>query len=701
MPLLERAVALESTLSEPLSDQQSTPLRDRLADAVAWLMWRVNRLRCMSVVELSYRVRRAMSVRVERYRLLGSIRVPIADLSARSAVWLTVPPSCDRAVYMAAAERLAAGTFDVFALEGINLGSPPRWNRDPKSGIEAPLDFGKSLDYRDASVVGDIKYLWEPNRHLHLVTLAQAYALSGEKKYFDVLRRHLESWFVACPYGMGANWSSALEAGIRLINWSIAWQLLGGVRSVMFHDLLTMEFRRRWLESIHQHACFIRGYFSLHSSANNHLIGEASGLFIAAVTWPYWPEAAVWRAESRNILEREARLQNAPDGVNREQAVSYQQFELDLLLLPLLAGEANGVSFSPEYSVIIERMMDYLASMMDVGGNMPMFGDADDGMAFRLDPRVISDPSGRRYRSSLATGAIIFQRRDFKNKAGGLDDTTRWLLGAAAEDGFRSLDRSSPRPLPVRNAFPEGGSYVMGCDFEAGSEVRLIVDAGPLGYQRIAAHGHADALSFTLSVGGQEFLIDPGTFAYHTQGPWRQYFRGTGAHNTLRVDGLDQSVSGGNFMWLSKATTVCDVWQTAPEDDVFEGWHDGYRQLSDPVIHRRRITFDKRTRRVFIQDSVRMEAPHDIELLFHCSEGCHVESGSDSAPDTYVLSQGATDVRLKLPAIGGASHRTYRGSTDPIFGWVSRRFDIKEPATTIVWSARLTGSFVLCSEIWC
>src|SRR5206468_507056 len=81
------------------------------------------------------------------------------------------------------------------------------------------------------------------------------------------------------------------------------------------------------------------------------------------------------------------------------------------------------------------------------------------------------------------------------------------------------------------------GYYILGADFDTPNEIRAVVDAGPLGYTAIAAHGHADALSFTLSVGGSEFLIDPGTCAYHTQERWRQYFRGTAAHNTLRVDG--------------------------------------------------------------------------------------------------------------------------------------------------------------------
>ena len=71
-------------------------------------------------------------------------------------------------------------------------------------------------------------------------------------------------------------------------------------------------------------------------------------------------------------------LQNAPDGVNREQAISYQQFVLDFLLLAGLAGRARGGDFPMEYWERLESMLEFVASVMDVGGNVPMIGDADD-----------------------------------------------------------------------------------------------------------------------------------------------------------------------------------------------------------------------------------------------------------------------------------------------------------------------------------
>ncbi len=660
------------------------------AGAMEKMGWRLNRLRCMTCAEIGHRLLQTVVINAERWGLVGSDVVPAADLTPASRPWIHAAARVDATQYLAAAERIASGKFDVFVLQGVDLGAPPRWNRDPKTGIEGPLSFGKLLDYRNPMLVGDIKYLWEPNRHMHLVTLAQAHVLSGDARYFGVIRQHLESWFAACPYRMGPNWSSALEPAVRLINWSIVWQLLGGAHSPLFQNTEGAQFRQRWLESVYRHAQFVRGHFSLYSSANNHLIGEAAGLFIAALTWPHWPRVHGWLAAAKAILEREALLQNAPDGVNREQAVSYQQFEVDLLLLCSLAGKANGQKFSASFDTRLEAMIEYLASIMDAGGNVPAFGDADDGFVVKL----AQDREFCRFRSLLATGAILFRRADFKAKARVLDDKTRWLFGAGADTEFQRLAATDAR-LPIRQAFPDGGYYILGCDFETENEIRMVADAGPLGYRTIAAHGHADALAFTLSVGGMEFFVDPGTYAYHTQGPWRRYFRGTAAHNTVRVDGRDQSQSGGNFMWLRKARTGCSLWRSSAERDLFEGWHDGYMRLSDPVMHRRRITFDKPARRFYIEDVVEARGEHEVELFFHCSERCRV------TPITwgYAVNQGTYTLTLQLPRGEGMASRLYYGNDSPLAGWISRRFDHKQPTRTIAWRNRFMGRLALTTEI--
>jgi len=649
------------------------------------LAWKWNRLRCMTPAEVGHRVVQATAMRIERMRL-AAFDVPAPDLSRRAAPWIHADARFDAPAYVAAADRIAAGRLDVFALEDADLGRPPRWNRDPKTGIEAPLAFGKQLDYRDARLVGDIKYLWEPNRHLQLVTLAQAWALTRGERHAAALAAQLESWFAQCPFRMGANWSSSLEAGLRLVNWALAWQLVGGVDSPLFAGEAGEALRARWLASVYQHAEFICGHLSLHSSANNHLVGELAGVVSAAIAWPHWARSERWLAKAKPLLEREALAQNAPDGVNREQAVSYQQFELDLLLIPWLAARANGIAFAPGYAARMEAMLEYLASIMDVAGNLPMFGDADDGYVVRLDPRA----DFCRYRSLLATGAVLFGRPELKAKARVLDDKTRWLLGADAQPAFDRLEASEAK-LPVRRAFPQGGYWVLGCDFETPREIRLVADAGPLGYREIAAHGHADALSFTLSTGGVEMLVDPGTYAYHTEAEWRAYFRGTSAHNTLRLDGVDQSQPGGNFMWLRKARAACSAWRSDEREDVLEGAHDGYRALRDPVTHRRRISLDKRARRIVIEDRLEMAAEHEAELFFHAHEECVVHEIWGGVE----IERGGVRLRLAFPPGIPADVQVLRGSVSPIAGWVSRRFDRKVPSPTIVWKARLAKPTVL------
>jgi hypothetical protein len=224
-----------------------------------------------------------------------------------------------------------------------------------------------------------------------------------------------------------------------------------------------------------------------------------------------------------------------------------------------------------------------------------------------------------------------------------------------------------------------GGYYVLGRDFDTPREVKAVVDAGPLGYLSIAAHGHADALALTLSAAGNEVLVDPGTYAYHGQKRWRDYFRGTSAHNTLRVDGEEQSVPGGNFMWLAHARAWCEHFETGRERDVFEGVHDGYLRLGDPVLHRRRIEFDKRNMRIEVWDMLECAKEHSVELHWHLAESC-VASVSG-----YAVEIGCANVRMRVECPRDLdAPEVVAGQDHPPLGWISRRLDEKTPSPVIV-----------------
>lgn len=654
------------------------------------LYWLWNRLKCMSVSEIGYRLYQKGHAGLQKRGFFTASQPPKPALSAADNFWIRRPEGVNPEPYMQLADGILAGKLRVFAVD-YAFDGVPNWNHDASSGKNTPLSFGKSSDYRDPDLFGDIKYVWEPNRHLHLVPLAQTLALSGEKRYGDALAKHLYSWFEQCPYLLGANWTSSLEVGIRLINWSLVWQLIDGVNSPLFAGNSGQRLKDQWLDSVYQHCHFIGGHWSKHSSANNHLIGEAAGLFVASVTWPYWPESANWRARAQAVLMEEALKQNYDDGVNKEQAISYQQFVLDFLLFSGLAARARGTDFSSDYWGCLEKMIDFIASAMDVGGHMPMIGDADDGYVSQLSPESDFCP----YRSLLATGAVLFNRTDFKAKAGVFDDKSRWLLGAQAEQVFNGLT-GDKKQLPMHDAFAKGGYYILGSDFETASEIRMLADAGPLGYLSIAAHGHADALALTLSVGGKEFLIDPGTYAYHTQNNWRNYFRGTSAHNTVRVDGLDQSVPGGNFMWLRHAHAECSEWRNNADEAVFCGRHDGYQRLADPVVHSRKIRLDKRQQSFLITDTLACRQTHTAERFWHFSEQCSVSIGDDGA----VIAENSGR-KIYIKPMQSVKATVFHGNETEPSGWVSRRYDVKEPTTTVVWTNAVNGTGELGALIEC
>lgn len=683
------------------------------------LSWYINRLGRMSAAEIGYRAAQMARASVDR---IATPKVPEMLTVPHSAVFIQRGVPVDPSAYIERAGRIIAGRYALFHLDDCELGHPPEWNRDPLTGTLAPLKPAASLDYRDEAVVGNIKYLWEPNRHLHIPALAQAYVLTGERTYADAVKTHIASWIEQCPPGRGANWSSSLELGIRLINWSIAWQLLGGYAAPIFADAEGRTFRDRWLQSVYLHAKAIVRRLSRFSSANNHLIGETAGVYIASTTWNAWTQMRIWGLKCKEILAQEAIVQNAEDGGNKEQAFAYQQFVLDFLLLAGLAARAAREDFPPDYWQRIERMMEFLAAMMDVGGHVPMIGDADDGYVVRLSPHEGLRPEGapgslataydpqptaspatserqanvlsQNYRSLLATGAALFKRADFARKARVLDDKTRWLLASEDLANFARL-ASSPGSATSRVSFPQSGYFILGSQFDTPEEVRMVVDAGPLGYLSIAAHGHADALSIVLSVGGEEVLVDPGTYAYHTEPEWRRYFRSTRAHNTLVVDDLDQSMQSGNFMWSRHAIARCLHFGEHGTAQRFLGEHDGYSSLAEPVEHQREILYDTVQRVFTIKDILEGEGSHEVCQRWHLSE----RIAPTVRDDEICVETARHRIRIVPHSMPIHVARYYGGSAEE-GGWISRGFGHKVPTTTVAWRYVAQGRTMLTTYIY-
>lgn len=663
------------------------------------LAWRLRRLRSMDGAEIAWRMGQALNSFAQQTGFGLARRVPPARGDS-GRPWVSPLPAIgpsDATETVARAERLLQGKWSIFTMRDVTLGFPPPWNRDPRTGVVAPRSFGHWIDYRDAAQVGHIKYLWELNRHQELVTLAQAYRVTGNGQFAQALRVLLESWFEQSAYPRGVQWTSALEVAVRLVNWAVAWHLIGGDESDLFTGLSGRAFRSAWLQNIYRHQHFIADKHSLHSSANNHLIGEMFGLYVAAVTWPLWPRTRRWRALAKRRIEHEALRQTYADGVNREQAIFYHHTVAWILLVASRFAHACRDDFSPALPRRLEVMLEFVVALMDVSGRLPMIGDADDAVWIGFT-RDTEDP----LQVLLACGAVLFGRVDFAARVTRFPAGARWLLGDGAATEFERLkparvaaaSTSAVLAMPARRVFPEGGYYVLGADLGSPAEVRITADAGPLGYLSLAAHGHADALSFTLGVSGEELLIDPGTYDYHCQPRWRAYFRGTAAHNTVRVDGCDQSESGGNFLWTRHAETHLLAWDSNERTDRLMAEHDGYERLRDPLRHRREMVYDKQQRSLAIIDSFTCRLAHALEWHWHCAE--HAVVGLDGAAVTVRGRRGR--MRIAMPDCG-LRPEVIRGDESAPLGWVSRRLDERQPCSVARFQGEIRGSARFCTRI--
>jgi hypothetical protein len=581
------------------------------------------------------------------------------------------------------AERIMAHRLNFFDRQECDLGHPIDWNRDHKSGKAAPMRFSPSIDYRDFDVTGDAKFVWEPNRHHQFVVLARAYRASGNVDYAQAMIDQLSSWIDECPFGVGMNWRSPLELAIRLINWVWAIDL------VRESGRIDETFRRRLLECVYLHLWEITRKYSRGSSTNNHLIGEATGVFIATSYFEQLNNASAWQQESLEILCREILEQTRPDGGNCEQALGYQIFVMQFFILAGSVARRIGIDLPREYWDRLEKMFEFVGTLVEGTDAPNFFGDCDDGYVLDL---------GAKYNdihAMMPIGVAWFDRSDFKSQAGEFSEPAMWLLGQAGRERFNAIENVWKKRKIESRAFPDSGLYLLQYGrSESNDRISVTFDCGPQGLPPLAAHGHADALSFTLSAFGKKVLIDSGTYDYFSYPQWRDYFRSTAAHNTLTVDAKDQATMLGPFMWGPCPTTKCLLWQGDSSGGTVSGLHDGYASLEDPVLHRRTLTLDGPVGELSICDEIFCQKSHTIHLYFHLAEdirivrslrNCHrIDTGNG-------LIEIELDPRLTVELFFGREH--------PIGGWVSSGYHRKSPAITMVACSVFSGITKLESKI--
>ena len=300
-----------------------------------------------------------------------------------------------------------------------------------------------------------------------------------------------------------------------------------------------------------------------------------------------------WRRSAAALLERELAANTFDDGLNRELATDYHRFVLELGLVAAVEADAAGHPLSEATWERLARMLDAGAAILDVSGRAPRQGDGDEGRAL-----VVDDPEHDPWASVLGAGAALLGAPDWWPPfAGG-----RCRRPCSVPLGSRGSchDQRIGHVGSLTRAWSS-----CGLADQDGPEIWCRCDGGPHGFLSIAAHAHADALSLEVRHDGVDIFADPGTYCYHGEPVWREWFRSTAAHNTIEIGGVSQSESGGPFLWKTHAQTTtltCDVGEQPVQ--TWSAEHDGYRRLTTPTMHRRSVTLDSPARRLTVVDTL-------------------------------------------------------------------------------------------------
>jgi hypothetical protein len=589
--------------------------------------------------EIAFRLRQefanvALLVRPPRLdsAVLGAIHSPLPGLPGPAAIAKAARGTAYADDLLAAARGIREGRIPLLGLMFEERG-PIAWRRDFLCGKETPAVYFRRIPYLDATVAGDHKVIWELNRHQYLVTLAQAWCLAPGRGYLDVIEAHLASWFEQNPFQRGINWNSALEVAFRALSWIWIFHLAG--------TELAATTRRALLEGLFRHGCHLEYNLSRYFSPNTHLLGEAVALHALGALFPQFPGAERWRRLGDRIVAAEAGRQIRADGSHFEQSTYYHVYALDMFLFhAVLSGEAGTRLREP-----IVRMGEYLDAIADAQGAIPFLGDDDGGRFF--------SPLGehRRYAAgSLAAAARWTGRAEWIRSPGDAWPLAAWWFGPRAAEPSRGTPRAS-------RLFKDSGIAVLRAD-----DAIALADAGPFGPGN-AGHSHSDTLSIVISSGEERILADPATYIYVGDARERDRFRGSAAHNTVRIAGRDQAEPAGPFRWMSKPRVEIVEWRSSAEADWLHAlcaYHG--------CTHRRRILFLKPALWLVVDDVEADTTRAMIEQFWHPGEPTRAE-------DAHTFRIG-TRARLTLTAPAAL---TEGGE----WGWLSGALGRKRPAPVI------------------
>jgi hypothetical protein len=526
------------------------------------------KIKRMPPPEIVFRLRQKLSQAVEKQRYLRTDRTRPSDINTAAekladnlfAFALKIVPGADRtnlehiqqnhpifySQLFECNDDLATsfhhGRWQLFD-RSINLTGdltgPLDWRQDPCGSHQWERRFFTDLDIYNLKDGIDVKYVWELNRHQFLVELARNRLFQNDEKSAGHVKRLLLHWIAENPVNEGVNWTSALEAAMRVISW------LHTLAAMNNWPGWTLEDKRAIAASLLDHATYLSRNLSVYSSPYNHLIGEATALLLLSQWLQGYRHADAWNNKAIRILNRFGPAQFYPDGFTVEQAVGYHFYTLGFLIQAVIANRRLGnPSHLAQVEAILEKASLAGAAFKAPDGRWPAIGDMDSARSVPVYPKDEWDFTGL-----LSLTAAYLKSPTLKSVAESPGAELFWLMGA---EGLSEWDRLETTHTPSVHVLPDSGHIISNGNND---DSRLVFKAGPLGHgvhpddTPSVSHGHADALQILVYVDGKPVLADSGIPHYDGNPESVRHFRTPPAHNTFEVDGISWAKTAGGLAW--------------------------------------------------------------------------------------------------------------------------------------------------------
>lgn len=543
--------------------------------------------------------------------------------TAPTAKWLRRMPVNASDRRDARADALAGDTFSFYNTEG-----------------KLPRTRKGTIDWSYNGPKNDPEWGWSLNDMYYLNTLTGAYFKTGRSEYVERIDADTRDWILSNPYPgrmtKTGRWRGLITAA-RARNWMFTFYALQQCNEFSPAARILM------LSSLSEHAQYLMLFH--RRDAGNWTISELEGVATIGAAWPEFVDAPGWRAFALDQMGHQMSDQVYPDGTQIELTSHYHRITVEHFEKFIGVFREFGHAVPDSLDVGVQKMWTYLALTMRPDGTTAENNDSD----------------RRDVREKLLAAAKTHDRPDWVYVA------TNGKSGVAPAAGLSVV-------------FPWAGQAVMRSSWKPDAQWSFF-DIGPYG----SNHQHRDMLHLSIDAFGRALLVDAGRYLYH-HGRYRDYFTGSQAHNTIRIDGADQKP------YAERAVDPLAVTEygTHPEWDYARGmFSGGYAGVSGQAIHTRAVIY-VRDRFWVVADRIETDRPRRIEALWHFAPDCSVV-----VEDRSALTTDAGKGNLRIVPVGGMRWRTevVVGRESPsIQGWYSGYYNEKTPAPAVIYSADIPGT---------